>query len=68
MEGGEGSLAVGNALIFFMVAVLTRSAEGLTGRTSSALANDQRQEWMALRRGGWRDLDHEVSILISPDE
>jgi hypothetical protein len=60
--------SVGNGIIFFAAAVFARGARCIIGRAPSARSNDQRQKRAELRRGGWRDLNYDVSILISPSE
>jgi hypothetical protein len=52
MERGEEPFAVGIALIFFAAVVFAIGAGSVIGRAPSALVNDQRREWMALRSGG----------------
>ena len=60
--------AVGIANGFFVANMFAGRSESRIGRASSALAKDQRGEWAALRHGGRRELDHDVSILIWPGE
>ena len=51
-----------------MATALARHWRSIIERAPSALANGQRQEWQeqtALRCGRQRNLDHDVSILIT---
>ena len=68
MERWEVPFMVGVATIFLAAPVFGMGTRQVIGRVPSALANERQREGMALRRGGRSDVNHDVSILISPSE
>jgi hypothetical protein len=67
-EGGQGVLSTGRGMMFFAAAVLGRLGPRTFGRTPAARSKGSRQMRAPLGRCERRDLNHDVSILISPSE
>ncbi len=68
IEGGQGVLFTGRGMMFFAAAVLGRLGQRTFGRTPAARSKGARQMRAPLGRCERRDLNHDVSILISPSE
>src|SRR5208283_4398764 len=68
VERGQGVFCINDGIGFFAVVMVMTGARSKFGRAPAARSNDQRQKRGELRRCGRRDLDHDVSILISKSE
>ena len=68
MERSEAVFCAGDEMMFFAVAVLGRAGRKVFGRTPAARSKGARQMRARLGRCERRDLNHDVSILISPSE